>query len=188
MAKANTNINAFIFDANFFITLQHIKAKNYIERLLEIRDELNVRFYISRNVYQEIFLNKEEIPKFANLVKIISVTEEEIKFVKRDLTNLGIIENRHAQDPDLSLVSLSRKIRTPNSKVCLVSDDFKLSDNVKLLENIGSRNYDMEFWPLSAFLLYLTRSTQRPDLNDYFKKAREKTLKNRLTYMLRKKI
>ncbi len=181
-----SSINAFIFDANFFITLQHIKAKNYIDRLLEVRDELNFRFYTSEHVYQEIFLNKVEKPKFANLVKIISVADEEIQFVKRDLSNLGINENRHAQDPDLSLVSLSRKIRNPKTKVCIVSDDFKLNDNVKLLESIGSRNYDVEYWPLSAFLLYLTRSTKRPDLIDYFKKARDKTLKNRLTYMLKK--
>jgi len=186
MAKAKSNINAFIFDANFFITLQHIKAKNYIDRLLEVRDELNIRFYTSRHVYQEIFLNKEERPKFADLVKIISVADEEIQSVKRDLSNLGINENRHAQDPDLSLVGLSRKIRSPSTEVCIVSDDFKLNDNVKLLENVGSRNYDIEYWPLSAFLLYLTRSTKRSDLNDYFKKARDKTLKNRLTYMLKK--
>ncbi len=183
-----SNINAFIFDANFFITLKHIKAKNYIDRLLEVRNELQVRFYTSKQIFQEMFfLHREpEKTKFASLVNINTVSEEEIQFVKRDLFNLGISDNRHAQDPDLSLVALSRKIRNPDTKVCIVSDDFKLSDNVKLLESIGSRNYDIEFWPLSAFLLYLTRSTKRPDLKDYFKKSRDKTLKNRLTYMLKK--
>ncbi|MHA1454010.1 MAG: hypothetical protein ACTSRD_14215, partial [Promethearchaeota archaeon] len=188
MSKTKSSINAFIFDANFFITLKHIKAKGYIDRLLEVRDELDLKFYTSRHVFKEMFfLHKEpEKSKFANLVKITKVSDEEILLVKNDLSNLGINENRHAQDPDLSLVSLSRKIRNPKTKVCIVSDDFKLSDNVKLLESIGSRNYVMEFWPLSAFLLFLKRTTKRPDLQNYFKNARDKTLKNRLTYMLKK--
>jgi hypothetical protein len=189
MAKSTkTVINAFIFDANFFITLKHIKAKNYMDRLLEVRNELDVRFYTSRQVFNEIFfLHQEpEKTKFATLVNINTVSKEEIQYVKNDLSNLGINETRHAQDPDLSLVGLCRKIRNPKTKVCIVSDDFKLSDNVKMLESIGSRNYDMEFWPLSAFLLYLYRSTSRNDLKDYFKKARDRTLKNRLSYMLKK--
>ncbi len=188
MSKTKSSINAFIFDANFFITLKHIKAKGYIDRLLEVRDELNLRFYTSKQVFKEMFfLHKEpEKSKFNNLVNVNNVSDEEIQLVKNDISNLGINENRHAQDPDLSLVSLSRKIRNPKTKVCIVSDDFKLSDNVKLLESIGSRNYDMEFWPLSAFLLFLTRATKRPDLQNYFKNSRDKTLKNRLSYMLKK--
>jgi len=184
MSQTKLNINAFIFDANFFIILQHIKLKNFIDRLVEIKEELDVRFYISQQVFKEIHLSEAEKQSFENLVKITTVSNEEIHLVKRDLVNLGINESRHAQDPDLSLISLSRKIRNPTTKVCIVSDDFKLNDNVKLLESIGSRNYDMEFWPLSAFLLYLTRMTKRVDLQNYFKTARDKTLKNRLAYML----
>ncbi|MBN2156334.1 MAG: hypothetical protein JW776_09835 [Candidatus Lokiarchaeota archaeon] len=188
MTKKQSTFNTFIFDANFFITLKHVKAKNYLDRLLDVRDELKIKFYTSKQVYDEIlFVHQEpEKSKFTNLVKITNVSEEEILFVKRDLSNLGINEPRHAQDPDLSLVSLSRKIRNPNTKVCIVSDDYKLNDNVKLLESVGTRNYDMEFWPISAFLLYLTRTTGRTDLQDYYKKVRDKTLKNRLAYYLQK--
>ena len=127
MVKTKLSINAFIFDANFFITLKHIKAKNYIDRLLEVRNELKIRFYTSKQVFKEIlFLHHEpKKTRFSNLVKINDVSGDEIQLVKTDLSNLGINENRHAQDPDLSLVGLCRKIRNPNTKGCIVSDDFK---------------------------------------------------------------
>ena len=59
--------------------------------------------------------------------------------MKRFKINLSKYNIRFpAQDPDLSLVALGKRLKTKNSEVFIVSDDFKLNQNIETL------NYEMK--------------------------------------------
>lgn len=169
----------YVLDANFFIALKKIKVLNILENLRKVRDEIGIKFYITNTVYNEIpFMKGARSRNFKNTIDVISVTDIELSKVKKELDGLGV--KSPAQDPDLTLVALSKKLKIANTqnKVYLVSDDFKLSENVKML------NYGIDFLSLSAFLLYLSRNSRISKFKMYFKDLRQKTLKYTLNYMM----
>lgn len=142
---------------------------------------MNIEFYISNVVFNEIHhIAKNELgaERFRDIIAVKTINDLELKSIKQDLVNIGVKPSRHAQDPDLTLVALAKKLIAPESKVFLVSDDFKLSENVKEL------NYKIEFLSLSSFLLFLSRNSKNTETTNYFKKIRDGTLKYTLGYML----
>ncbi|MHA1727772.1 MAG: hypothetical protein ACTSWY_03460 [Promethearchaeota archaeon] len=179
--KTSKPINYYVFDANFFISQKKIRAIKSIERINDVRKELGLKYYISNLVYNEIpFMHSgSRANLFKNTVEIVNVSKDELTRIKKSLSGLGVKEYAQAQDPDLSLIALCKKLVSEDSEVFLVSDDFKLSENVKTLNQKG-----LEFLSLSAFLLYLSRKTKNPDLKKYFKEIRDKTLSYTLSYML----
>ncbi|MBD3350301.1 MAG: hypothetical protein GF364_02335 [Candidatus Lokiarchaeota archaeon] len=172
----------YVFDANFFISLKHIKATQPLKHLKEAKEEIGIKYYISDLVYNELpFYKRSRSTKFKDTVEVKEISEQSIQWVKDDLSNLGIKESRHAQDPDLSLISLCKKLLNKNKRIFLVSDDFKLGENLKIL------GYPIEYQSLSAFLLFLAKNSKTPELRMYFSSIQKKTLKYNLEYMLERK-
>ncbi|MHA1819515.1 MAG: hypothetical protein ACTSVC_03515, partial [Promethearchaeota archaeon] len=172
----------YIFDANFYINLHKIKAYNYLDRLNEIKQELGLKYYISDLVFKELhFIKGSRAVKFKKFIKVVDISEEEILEVKWLLESKGIKETLFAQDPDLSLVALAKKLMEGGNKVIIVSDDYKLSQNVKIL-NLG-----IEFISLSAFFLFIMKNSSNKGEVDYFSEIRSKILKITLSYILERK-
>ncbi|GAG90143.1 unnamed protein product, partial [marine sediment metagenome] len=105
----------------------------------------------------------------------------EIKAVKTKLSSQGI--RFPAQDPDLSLLSLSQKLLDKKNNrpihINMVTDDFKLAKNANLYFR-GKIN----ILSLSSFLLKIHRTISSKQLRSYFKNVWKKSLNYTLSYMI----
>ncbi|MHA1338930.1 MAG: hypothetical protein ACTSRZ_03135 [Promethearchaeota archaeon] len=172
----------YVFDANFFIALKNLKIPKYLEHLKRAKEELNLKFLISNLVFNELPFIKGNARKiFEDLIEVVNISETAIEWVKEDLSSMGVFSSRFAQDPDLSLISLSRKVLDKKKRVFLISDDFKLGENLKTL------NYSIEFLSPSAFILFLAKNCKDKELKMYFADLHKKMLKYNLEYMLERK-
>lgn len=173
----------YVFDANFFISMNRVKARQPLKHLLDAKKEIGCEFFTSIQVYHELprYSRGTRASNFKKTIEVVDIKDVNIQWVKDDLENMGIKQYLHAQDPDLSLIALSKKLRNNDAKVFLVSDDFKLSENVRTLQ------YGFEFLSLSAFVLFLSRKSQTGKLKAYFKDLQKKILKYNLQYMLSRK-
>lgn len=173
---------AYIFDANFFISLKNVNAANILESLRQAKSDIGIKFFISDKVFAELpFFQGAMSKQFHELIEVKSIDGAAINKIKQDLTIFGISENRHAQDPDLSLIALGKLLCSADYRVFLVSDDFKLGDNLLVLK------LPIEYQSLSAFLLFLSRNVKSSQLGDYFKTLQKNVLKYNLEYMLERK-
>ncbi|MHA2036598.1 MAG: hypothetical protein ACW98X_09210 [Promethearchaeota archaeon] len=168
-----------VFDANFFICMLQIRARNIIGNLAKAADELGYEYYISETVFDEIkapHTYKEKLRQIIDVKKILPI---EIEDVKNDLIPFNV--RFPAQDPDLSLVSIAKNLleKADTSPVHLVTDDFKLVKNTNLLYK-GKIN----ILSLSSFLLKIQRTTTISQMRKYFKDIWKRSLNYTLSYMI----
>jgi len=167
----------FIFDANFFISLKEIKAPRPYINLALAQKRIKVHFFVSGQIFNECpFIVGTDFQEFEKGVKIRMIKDGEISVVKNDLKRRGV--RSFAQDPDLSLIALSKELKEENeSSVFIVTDDFKLNQNV---DTIG---YRVKCLSLPAFLQFLGQNLAGKQ-KTYWKVARKKVLKLNLDYMM----
>ncbi len=168
-----------VFDANFFICMLQIRARNILGNLSKAANELGYEYYISEVVFDEIkapHTYKEKLRQIVNVEKILPI---EIEDVKNDLTQFNI--RFPAQDPDLSLVYIAKNLldKSDTSHVHLITDDFKLVKNTSLLYK-GKIN----ILSLSSFLLKIQRTTSISQMRKYFKDIWKRSLNYTLSYMI----
>jgi len=176
MPKKNEII---VFDANFFICLNSIRAKNVLGNLDTVASDLGFEYHMSAVVFDEIKAPHTFREKFQKIIHVSEITISEIETIKNELSKQGI--RFPAQDPDLSLLSLSQKLLTNDKglKISLVSDDFKLVKNANLFFH-GKINT----LSLSSFLLKIHRTISNKQLRNYFKTIWKKSLNYTLSYMI----
>ncbi len=176
MTKKNEII---VFDANFFICMNSIRAKNILENLKRVGSDLGFDYYISLIVFNEIKSSHTFKEKFRDFINVEEIENLEIENIKNDLSKQGI--RFPAQDPDLSLLSLSQKLLDSDGEISisLVSDDFKLVKNANLFFR-GKIN----ILSLSSFLLKIHRTIPNRQLRYYFKNTWKKSLNYTLSYMI----
>ena len=176
MPKKNEII---VFDANFFICMNSIRAKNVLGNLDTVASDLGFEYHMSAVVFDEIKAPHTFREKFQKIIHVSEITISEIETIKNELSKQGI--RFPAQDPDLSLLSLSQKLLTNDKglKISLVSDDFKLVKNANLFFH-GKINT----LSLSSFLLKIHRTISNKQLRNYFKTIWKKSLNYTLSYMI----
>jgi len=168
-----------VFDANFFICMNSIRAKNILGNLEKAGSDLGFKYYISAVVFEEIKAPTTFRDKFQKIINVEKIDSLEIESIKNDLSKQGI--RFPAQDPDLSLLSLSQKLldEDTNLSINLVSDDFKLVKNANLFFR-GKIN----ILSLSSFLLKIHRTISNKQLRGYFKNTWKRSLNYTLSYMI----
>ncbi|KKN39351.1 hypothetical protein LCGC14_0744200 [marine sediment metagenome] len=168
-----------IFDANFFICMLQIRARNILGNLNKAAEDLGYDYYISRVVLNEIKAPHTFIEKLQKIINVVEVLPNEIDSIKDELNHFRI--KFPAQDPDLSLVYIGKSfIEEENSiPVHLVTDDFKLAKNTGLLYK-GKIN----ILSLSSFLLKLQKTITHSQMRSYFKNVWKRSLNYTLTYMI----
>ena len=173
----NVETNAlFIFDANFFIALKEIHAKRPYFKLAAARSQLEINFYISSQVFNELpFIVGTTHRNFIKAVNVEKVKENELNQVKKDLKDHGV--RLLAQDPDLSLIALGKTLKTDLNTIYVVTDDFKLNQNIQQLE------YRIQCLPLPSFLQLLSSNLDGKE-KSYWKWVRSKVLQYNLDYMM----
>ena len=168
-----------VFDANFFICMQVIRARDILGNLSRAANDIGFDYYISEVVFNEVKASATFKEKFKRFIKVESVTETEIKAIKNDLSKYNI--RFPAQDPDLSLIVLGKRLLKEDDKtpVHLVTDDFKLAKNTNLLYH-GRVN----ILSLSSFILKIQRTATKAEMRNYFKNIWKKSLNYTLSYMI----
>jgi len=176
MPKKNERI---VFDANFFICMLAIKARNILENLSNAGKEIGLDYYISEVVFDEIKAPITFKKKLREIVNVEKIKPEEIDGIKDELSKYNI--RFPAQDPDLSLVVMGKKLLSENETVPvhLVTDDFKLAKNTGLIYR-GRIN----ILSLSSFLLKLQRTAPKAQMRKYFKNVWRRSLNYTLSYMI----
>ncbi len=168
-----------IFDANYFICMLQIKARNVLKNLEIIAQDFGYEYYISQIVFDEIKAPHTYKDKLESIVNVEKVLPNEIDAIKEDLSKSNV--RFPAQDPDLTLVYIGKKLLDENSdiQVHLVTDDFKLAKNTNLLYK-GKIN----ILSLSSFLLKIQRTTTNSQIRKYFKELWRRSLNYTLSYMI----
>jgi len=171
--------NRFVFDANFFICMLQIKARNILGNLKKIGEDLGYKYYISQTVFDEIKAPHTYKDKMESFINIERVPINEIDILKDNLSQYNV--RFPAQDPDLTLVYIGKKLLDSNDvlPVHVVTDDFKLAKNTNLLYK-GK----IDILSLSSFLLKLQRTTSNSQMRQYFKEIWKRSLNYTLSYMI----
>jgi hypothetical protein len=172
----NEKIPKFIFDANFFICLKEAKAQRPYYLLYLAKKKINLDFYVSAMVFNECpFIVGTDFQEFSKAIQVELVADSELDAIKKALGMKGV--SSMAQDPDLTLIALAKRMKDQGNEVVIVSDDYKLSQNVESLQ------YSIKFWSLPGFLQFLAKNMAGKE-RDYFKVIRKRVLKLNLDYML----
>ncbi|MDX1798824.1 MAG: hypothetical protein R3255_09260 [Candidatus Lokiarchaeia archaeon] len=173
------NSNRFVFDANFFICMLQVKARNILEYLKKVGEELGYKYYISQAVFNEIKAPHTYMDKMKTFINIENIPNNEIDNIKEQLGKFKV--RFPAQDPDLTLVSIGNHLLEKNAllPVHLVTDDFKLAKNTNLLYK-GK----IDILSLSSFLLKVQKSTTNSQIRQYFKEIWKRSLNYTLSYMI----
>ena len=168
-----------VFDANFFICMLQIRARNILGNLEKAGKELGYEFYISEVVFNEIKAPHTYRDKLRQILNVKEILPIEIEDIKNDLIPYNI--RFPAQDPDLSLVYIAKNLinDVESAPIHLVTDDFKLVKNTSLLYK-GRIN----ILSLSSFLLKIQRTTTNSQLRKYFKDIWKRSLNYTLSYMI----
>ncbi|MFX0141671.1 MAG: hypothetical protein ACFFDN_48990, partial [Candidatus Hodarchaeota archaeon] len=174
----STKKERIVFDANFFICMLQIKARNFLVNLDKAAEDLGYEYYISQTVFDEIKASHTYVDKLKSIVNVEKVFLYEIDDIKDNLSQFNI--KFPAQDPDLSLVCIGKRLLDQNEKmpIHLVTDDFKLAKNTNLLYK-GKIN----ILSLSSFLLKVQRTTANSQMRKYFKEIWRRSLNYTLSYM-----
>ncbi|MFW9865696.1 MAG: tetratricopeptide repeat protein [Candidatus Thorarchaeota archaeon] len=169
----------FILDANFFISMLQIKARNILGNLERVAKELDYQYYISEVVFEEIKAPHTYKDKLRQILSIKNVLPIEIDDIKIDLIPFNV--RFPAQDPDLSLIYIAKNLieNDESMPVHLVTDDFKLVKDTSLLYK-GRIN----ILSLSSFLLKIQRTTTNSQMRKYFKDIWKRSLNYTLSYMI----
>jgi hypothetical protein len=174
-----TEPNIFVFDANFFICMLQIRARNILGNLKKIAEDLCYKYYISEAVFDEIKAPHTYKDKMKTFINIEKISSSEIDTIKEDLRKYNI--RFPAQDPDLTLICIGNKLLDKQKllPVHLVTDDFKLAKNTTLLYK-----NEINILSLSSFLLKIQRSTTNSHMRKYFKEIWKRSLNYTLSYMI----
>ncbi len=116
----------YIFDANFFITVQQINPPKFFERFRQAKEELGWDFFISEQVFKEIkhiYYSEKNSEIFKKCITIQAIDPIKVQEIKRNDP-----AKRLPQDSDLSLVLLAKKLKSIDKTGFIVTDDFKLSE------------------------------------------------------------
>jgi len=175
----STKKERIVFDANFFICMLQIKARNFLGNLNKAAEDLGYEYYISQTVFDEIKAPHTYIDKLKSIINVEKVFLYEIDEVKDNLNQFNV--RFPAQDPDLSLVCLGKRLLDKDEKIPihLVTDDFKLAKNTNILYK-GKIN----ILSLSSFLLKVQRTTANSQMKKYFKDIWRRSLNYTLSYMI----
>ncbi|MFX0008079.1 MAG: tetratricopeptide repeat protein [Promethearchaeota archaeon] len=173
------NSNRFVFDANFFICMLQVKARNILEYLKKVGEELGYNYYISQTVFNEIKAPHTYMDKMKTFINIENISNSEIDKIKEQLGKFKV--RFPAQDPDLTLVCVGNNLLEKSTilPVHLVTDDFKLAKNTNLLYK-GK----IDILSLSSFLLKVQKSTTNSQMRQYFKEIWKRSLNYTLSYMI----
>lgn len=168
-----------IFDANFFICMLQIKARNILGNLKKAAEDLGYEYYISKVVLDEIKAPHTFLEKIQKIMNVEEISAREIDQIKDELSQYNI--RFPAQDPDLSLVFIGQRLinEEKNFNVHLVTDDFKLAKNTGLLYK-GKIN----ILSLSSFLLKIQKMITQSQMRKYFKNIWKRSLNYTLSYMI----
>lgn len=170
---------AFVFDANFFIALKEVKAFRPYEQLSFAKKDLGIQLFVSAQVFNECpFITGQDFQEFNKGVQIDLVRDDELEQIKTDLKKRGV--KAIAQDNDLSLIALAHRIRKNVNEVAIVSDDFKLAQNVESLQ------YRIKTLSLPAFLQFVSKNI-KGNSRDYFRNLNKRVLRLNLDYMMSRK-
>ena len=169
----------YVFDANFFICMLSINAREILSHLKKVASDLNYEFYISNVVFNEIKTTDSFKDDFVQIINIREVEQIKIDKIKKDLDKSNI--RFPAQDNDLSLVALSQELQEELEleEIHLVTDDFKLAKNTALLYPRG-----INILSLSSFLLKVHRTASKSQMRNYFKNIWKRSLNYTLGYMI----
>ncbi|MHA1488073.1 MAG: tetratricopeptide repeat protein [Promethearchaeota archaeon] len=168
-----------VFDANFFICMISIKAQSILTNLNKAAKNLSFQYFISETVFNEIKAPATFKNRLKQIVNIEKTSPKEIDTIKVDLNQYNI--RFPAQDPDLSLIVLAKRLLDEDSsvKVHLVTDDFKLVNNSNLIFK-GTIN----ILSLSSFILKIQRNISVAQLRRYFKDIWKRSLNYTLSYII----
>ncbi len=178
-ANANPKEN-YVVDANFFINLNNMHDfALHISKFGEVAQKSGFQMFISGQVFNELkFLGGAYSEKFKKWVAISAIGDLDVVEVKKLLWNRGI--KMPAQDNDLTLVALAQRLQEKGTKTYLVTDDFKLAENIQALKS------PVEVLALNAFVLKFQNATQDPQERRYFKNVRKEILSYTLSYALQR--
>lgn len=166
----------FIFDANFFIALKEIHAKRPYVKLDQAKNHLDVDFYITAQVFNEVpFIVGSTARNFNKAIQVEMIKDHELNEVKKDLKGKGV--QLLAQDPDLTLIALAHKLKTDINTVYVVTDDYKLNQNITTLD------YRVQCLPLPSFIQLLSNNVSNKE-QSYWKWVRGRVLEYNLDYMM----
>lgn len=170
----------FVIDANFFICLkQGGNFKFHLMKFGSFAKQHHLGLALSEQVFHELpWVQGTLADHFRKWVSVRVAPEDAVKTVKDRLVKMGY--RVPAQDPDLSLVVVAREAASKykDAQVYLVSDDFKLSQNVTALK------YPIEFLSLGAFILKMHNLARKKDEKSYFKAIRNKIMNYTIEYAL----
>ncbi len=168
-----------IFDANFFICMLQIRARNILGNLSKAAEDLGYEYYISKVVLDEIKAPHTFLEKIQKIVNVEEISTKEIDTIKDELSKYNI--RFPAQDPDLSLVFIGKRLieEKDNITVHLVTDDFKLAKNTGLIYK-GKIN----ILSLSSLLLKIQKMITNSQMRKYFKDIWKRSLNYTLSYMI----
>jgi tetratricopeptide (TPR) repeat protein len=167
-----------VFDANFFICCLAVKARDLTVNLKKAATDTGLEYLISDVVFDEIRAPATFKNKLKQIVDVVKIDQSEVEKIKDNLGSRGI--RFPAQDPDLTLLVLSKQLleENKNTTVHLVTDDFKLAKNsVMFMSKINVLS-------LSSFLLKLQRTVSKSQMRNYFKNLWQKSLNYTLSYMI----
>ena len=169
----------FIIDTNFFISLNQISETLWLKKLHGFIDaNQQVKFYITRQILNEMpFLRGSKRNQFLEAIIVEKVAQDDIDSIKSKLK-----KDNPAQDPDLSLLSLAlTKVNNVNENTWLVSDDYKLVQNAQEIDQ------KIKILTPGSFLLKLYTLTDETHLKRFFKSMEKKITDYSIKYILSRK-
>ncbi|MHC1591160.1 MAG: hypothetical protein ACXQS8_03670, partial [Candidatus Helarchaeales archaeon] len=165
-------MQAFIFDANFFINLYKIDHLNSIEKLQHAFMDAGLnagQVFTTDVVFKELkSLSQKSLEILKRILNIIHIPSRDI----RQLTS-NKDPRKNPQDPDLSLVVLGLKLHQKNPKqsnITIVTNDFKLNNFIRM------HAPKIRTLPPSSFILHLLNDLKDRELLRYFKKIRQQIM------------
>ena len=97
-----------IFDANFFIMTRAVQARGLLKNLKNAADELNLEYFISEVVFNEIKAPENYKNRFKQIINVEIVEISQIGDIKAILNDFNI--RFPAQDPDLSRLVIAQDL------------------------------------------------------------------------------
>ncbi len=167
----------FIIDTNFFISVNQLSEKLWVNKLNAVKNESGgIKYHVSGQIVGEMpFLRGETKKDFDYVVNVDKVTQADIDNVKKALD-----EKNPAQDNDVSLLYIADRL-SKVEETWLVTDDFKLVENAQKL------NSSIKILTPGAFMLKLSTLTNDAMLKRYYKSMEKKLTDYSIQYILSRK-
>jgi len=167
----------YIFDANFFISINQVYRKPIIGAIAKAVDDQGAKPHVTHLILGEIgtlrYDNRKKVAD--NVTKFFDVAHIDNLQIEALESKVG--KERSPQHPDLSLMVLANKLGK-NEDTVLVSDDFKI--------HTTQVRYNLRFKVISpsAFLLDVSNSAEDKDLRKTFRRLYRQVRRKEMEYML----